>query len=198
MSRCPRCRDGPRSPSLARPMTPREASSGSPADRSPVPGTRVALHRHNFAGARCASEISGGARLALDCNSAERVLRCVAIGRKNSLRWFRCRRSALYSLIESTKLNGVNPRHYLADVLAPSPAKRIDQLLPWNWRPADETRAAARTGAFTERLLCFPPRPRNSTSGSRNIACLSTREACCTLHPRMLMAAVVQVFGRRQ
>jgi hypothetical protein len=72
----------------------------------------------------------------------------------------------------------------------PSPAKRIDQLLPWNWRPADETRAAARTGAFTERLLCFPPRPRNSTSGSRNIACLSTREACCTLHPRMLMAAV--------
>jgi len=70
----------------------------------------------------------------------------------------------------------------------PSPAKRIDQLFPWNWKPADETRAAARTGAFTERLLCFPPRPRNSTSGSRNIACLSTREACCTLHPRMLMA----------
>src|ERR1700730_1550395 len=73
----------------------------------------------------------------------------------------------------------------------PSPAKRIDQLLPRDWKPADETRAAARTGAFTERLLCFPPRPRNSTSGSRNIACLSTREACCTLHPgSMLMAAV--------
>ena len=87
----------------------------------------------------------------------------------------------MYSLIESTKLNGVNPRHYLADVLAPSPAKRIDQLLPWNWKTADETRAAARTGAFTERLQCFPPRPRNSTSGSRNIACLSTRDACCTL-----------------
>jgi hypothetical protein len=77
----------------------------------------------------------------------------------------------LYSLIESTKLNGVNPQHRLADVLAPSPAKRIDQLLPRDWKPADETRAAARTGAFTERLLCFPPRPRNSTSESRNIAC---------------------------
>ena len=33
------------------------------------------------------------------------------------------RRSALYSLIESTKLNGVNPRHYLAGVLAPIPGQ---------------------------------------------------------------------------
>lgn len=89
-------------------------------------------------------------RLALDNNPAERALRCVAIGRKNYL--FAGsdaggrRAAAMYSLIESAKLNGVNPQLYLADVLtriADHPARRIDELLPWNWQPADTTRAAA-------------------------------------------------------
>src|SRR5438874_6418827 len=89
-------------------------------------------------------------RLALDNNSAERALRCVAIGRKNYL--FAgsdvCgrRAAAIYSLIESAKLNGLNPQHYLADVLAriaDHPARRIAELLPWNWQPLDPTRAAA-------------------------------------------------------
>jgi transposase len=81
-------------------------------------------------------------RLALDNNPAERALRCIAIGRKNYLfvgsdaggR----RAAAIYSLIETAKLNGLNPQHYLADVLA-----RIAELLPWNWQPLDATRAAA-------------------------------------------------------
>jgi hypothetical protein len=61
-------------------------------------------------------------RLALDNNPVERALRCVAIGRKNYL--FAGsdaggrRAAAIYSLIESAKLNGLNPQHYLADVLA--------------------------------------------------------------------------------
>jgi hypothetical protein len=41
----------------------------------------------------------------------------------------------MYSLIESAKLNGINPQHYLADVLAhiaDHPARRIAELLPWN------------------------------------------------------------------
>ena len=89
-------------------------------------------------------------RLALDNNPAERALRGVAIGRKNYL--FAGsdaggrRAAAMYSLIESAKLNGVNPQHYLADVLtriADHPARRIDELLPSNWQPADTTRAAA-------------------------------------------------------
>src|SRR5207248_10634095 len=52
---------------------------------------------------------------------AERALRSIAIGRKNYL--FAGsdaggrRAAAVYSLIESAKLNGVNPQHYLADVL---------------------------------------------------------------------------------
>ena len=50
------------------------------------------------------------------------------------------------SLIESAKLNGLNPQLYLADVLAriaDHPARRIAELLPWNWQPLDATRAAA-------------------------------------------------------
>ncbi len=89
-------------------------------------------------------------RLALDNNPAERALRCVAIGRKNYL--FAGsdaggrRAAAIYALIESAKLNGLNPQHYLADVLAriaDHPARRIAELLPWNWQPVDTTRAAA-------------------------------------------------------
>src|SRR5437764_10876412 len=89
-------------------------------------------------------------RLALDNNPAERALRCVAIGRKNYL--FAGsdaggrRAAAMYSLVESAKLNGLNPQHYLADVLtriADHPARRIADLLPWNWQPAEATRAAA-------------------------------------------------------
>ena len=89
-------------------------------------------------------------RLALDNNPAERALRGVAIGRKN---WLFAgsdaggrRAAAMYSLIESAKLNGINPQHYLADVLtriAEHPARRIAELLPWNWQPTGATRAAA-------------------------------------------------------
>ena len=56
------------------------------------------------------------------------------------------RAAAIYSLIESAKLSGLNPQHYLADVLAriaDHPARRIAELLPWNWQPLDATRAAA-------------------------------------------------------
>jgi transposase len=74
----------------------------------------------------------------------------IAIGRKSYL--FAGsdaggRRAApIYSLIESAKLNGRNPQHYLADVLAriaDHPARRIAELLPWNWQPLNATRAAA-------------------------------------------------------
>ncbi len=89
-------------------------------------------------------------RLALDNNPAERALRCVAIGRKNYL--FAGsdaggrRAAAIYSLIETAKLNGIDPQAFLADLLdriGDHPAKRIAELLPWNWKPAVDTRAAA-------------------------------------------------------
>jgi transposase len=76
--------------------------------------------------------------------------RAIAIGRKNYL--FAGsdaggrRAAAIYSLIESAKLNGLNPQQYLADLLAriaDHPARRIAELLPWNWQPLDAVRAAA-------------------------------------------------------
>ena len=55
------------------------------------------------------------------------------------------RAAAPYSLIESAKLNGLNPQHYLADVLAriADHPTRIGELLPGNWQPLDATKAAA-------------------------------------------------------
>ena len=53
--------------------------------------------------------------------------------------------AAIYTLIETAKLNDVDPRAWLADVLAriaDHPAKRIAELLPWNWRSTEAARAA--------------------------------------------------------
>ncbi len=81
--------------------------------------------------------------LEIDNNAAERALRVVALGRKNYLF---CgsdtggeRAAAIYSLIGTAKLNGLNPEAYLRDVIgriADHPANRLDELLPWNHREA--------------------------------------------------------------
>jgi transposase len=78
-------------------------------------------------------------RVEIDNNAAERSLRPVALGRKNFL--FAGsdaggeRAAAMYSLIGSAKLNGIDPESYLRHVLeriADHPINRIDELLPWN------------------------------------------------------------------
>ena len=51
----------------------------------------------------------------------------------------------MYTLIETAKLNGVDPQAWLADVLArlpDHPAKRLDELLPWRWNAAQPPVAA--------------------------------------------------------
>ena len=54
--------------------------------------------------------------------------------------------AALYTLIETARLNDVDPRAWIADVLArinDHPASRLDQLLPWNWKAENQTDIAA-------------------------------------------------------
>ena len=57
--------------------------------------------------------------------------------------------ASIASLVETAKLNGVDPQAYFADVLTKLvnlwPASRLDELLPWNWRDgrlASEARGA--------------------------------------------------------
>ena len=88
-------------------------------------------------------------RICMSNNAAERTVRGVAVGRRN---WTFCgsdsggrRAAAIYTLIETCKLCGVDPRAWLADILArlpDHPAKRITELLPWNWKAALAAAAA--------------------------------------------------------
>jgi len=89
-------------------------------------------------------------RLCMTNNAAERAIRPLAVGRHN---WTFAgsdeggrRAAAIYTLIETAKLNDVDPQAWLADVLAhlqDHPAKRIAELLPWNWKRARHQKAAA-------------------------------------------------------
>jgi hypothetical protein len=80
-------------------------------------------------------------RICLTNNAAERALRGIALGRKSWLfagsdRGGR-RAATMYSLIVSAKMNNIDPQAWLADVLAriaEHPARKIDELLPWNWK----------------------------------------------------------------
>jgi transposase len=83
-------------------------------------------------------------RVDLDTNTVERAIRPVVLSRKNALfagsdeggaNW-----AAIASLIETCKLNFVNPQPYLTDLLTRLvngwPQNRIDELMPWRWKPA--------------------------------------------------------------
>jgi transposase len=90
-------------------------------------------------------------RIEIDSNVVERSIRAIALNRKNALfagsdggaeHW-----AVIASLIETCKLNGVEPLGYLADVLTrivnDHPNTQIDELLPWAYVRAHELKAVA-------------------------------------------------------
>jgi transposase len=89
-------------------------------------------------------------RIELDTNLVERNIRPIVLNRKNALfaghdegaqNW-----ACIASLVETCKLNGVDPQTYFTDVLTRLvnlwPASRIDDLMPWNWSEVAIQRAA--------------------------------------------------------
>ncbi len=78
----------------------------------------------------------------MDNNAAERALRPIGIGRKN---WLFAGADTgaetlarAMTIIETAKMNGIDPQAYLADVLDrihDHKINRLDELLPWNWSP---------------------------------------------------------------
>jgi transposase len=89
-------------------------------------------------------------RICLSNNAAERQLRGIALGRKS---WLFAgsdrggeRAAVMLTLIQTAKLNDIDPQAWLADVLArinDHAALRLDELLPWNWRKPMPSRAEA-------------------------------------------------------
>jgi transposase len=83
-------------------------------------------------------------RICLTNNAAERALRGIALGRKA---WLFAgsdrggdRAAIMYTLIQTARLNDIDPQAWLADVLArinDHSAHKLDELLPWNWQPLD-------------------------------------------------------------
>jgi transposase len=92
----------------------------------------------------------GDGRICLTNNAAERALRGLALGRKS---WLFAgsdrgaeRAAVMYTLIQTAKLNGVDPQAWLADVLAriaDTPQSRLADLLPWNWAKEQTRRKLA-------------------------------------------------------
>jgi transposase len=89
-------------------------------------------------------------RIEIDNNAAERSIRGIALGRKN---WLFAgsdaggeRAAIIYSLIETCKLNGIDPEAYLRSILtriADHSINRIADLLPWNWESIQSRAQAA-------------------------------------------------------
>jgi hypothetical protein len=86
-------------------------------------------------------------RIEMDTNAVERAMRPVALTRKNAL-FAGCDQGAanwacIASLIETCKLNGVDPEAYLTDVLIKLinlwPASHINELMPWAWARAQNS-----------------------------------------------------------
>jgi len=81
----------------------------------------------------------GNGKIEIDNNAAERAMRSIAVGRKNWLFAGSDRggdtAATMYTIIETVKLNNINPWKYLRHVLSviqDQSSGKIAELLPWN------------------------------------------------------------------
>lgn len=81
--------------------------------------------------------------VAIDNNAAERAMRPLVIGRRN---WTFAgsdrgaeNAATIMTIVKTAKLSNINPQTYIADLLIRLPdhkINRLDELLPWKWKPA--------------------------------------------------------------
>ena len=113
-------------------------------------GMAAGIKSESVAGLDRNSHFLDDGRICLTNNAAERALRGIALGRKSWL-FAGSQRGAeraafMYTLIQTAKLNEIDPQAWLADVLAriaDIPQTRLSDLLPWNWRTALPIQTAA-------------------------------------------------------
>ena len=112
-----------------------EATAGKLSAKSSLAGAfNYAINRRE-----ALSRFITDGRLEMDNNIAENAMRGIAPGRKNYL--FAGsdaggdRAASIYTIVQTAKLNDVNPQVYLRDILASiaegHPINRIDALMPW-------------------------------------------------------------------
>ncbi|ETI64613.1 transposase IS66 [Sphingobium sp. C100] len=118
--------------------------------RIPVKGDLASAFRYGLGRWPAFSLFIEDGRVAIDNNAAERAVRPIGLGRRN---WLFAGADTgaetlarAMTLIESAKMNGLDPQAYLADVLDrihDHKINRIDELLPWKWTPMSAQQALA-------------------------------------------------------
>jgi transposase len=122
----------------------RTARSATPSPQLRIPGKSelAKAFRYGLSRQEAFSLFLNDGRVAIDNNPAERALRPIGIGRRN---WLFAGADTgaetlarAMTIIETAKLNGLDPQAYLADILDrihDHKINRLDELLPWNWEP---------------------------------------------------------------
>lgn len=110
--------------------------------RIPGKGDLAKAFRYGLSRWRSFTLFLDDGRVAIDNNVAERALRPIGVGRRN---WLFAGSDAggetlarAMTIIETAKMNGLDPQAYLADILDrihDHMNPRLDELLPWNWTP---------------------------------------------------------------
>ena len=119
------------------------AWAGATVVKLSAKSTLAEAFRYTIKRRKALSRFVTDGRLEADNNIAENAMRGIALGRKNYLF---CgsdtggdRAASIYTLVQTAKLNGVNPEAYLKDILTKiadgHPINRIDELTPWRMFP---------------------------------------------------------------